>query len=425
MAERDVSILTGLPGQNGTNGSVIYTGVGAPVAPTPGINIPTGSQYLDTTTPYNLYELASNNTWQLIGQLQGVDGSDGTDGTGYAATSTTSLTISDSAAISFFTQANLAYLVGTRIRLATDSTNWMEGVVTVVAPLSPTTTGIDVQLDLSEGAGTYTAWNLSVAGEQGAQGTAATNLIPANNAWTGTNIFSKLLSFTQGGDVDINAAGSGTVTLGDGNVFAITNTTNVATLTNIALTAGALATGQSPPIILYIKSVGTMTGGIKLVNNGSGTGNISIENPALTTENDIYVTVGDTLLFVPLTDGSTKKYRLVNVWTKSAWASPSYSGTYQTGTPAFRSRREGSVLRLSGQIGNSAAGVVNSDEPMATLPYASFYPARNTVIMGFSEVDGLPAAIEVKTDGTIHLRGDLTNLTDNSKLDINLTVEIA
>jgi hypothetical protein len=91
----------------------------------------------------------------------------GADGAGYGGVSTTSLAIASSGSISVTTQAGLAYVVGSRVRLASSATptNWMEGVVT-----SYSTTTLVFTADLSNGSGTISIWTLSIAGVRGATG---------------------------------------------------------------------------------------------------------------------------------------------------------------------------------------------------------------------------------------------------------------
>lgn len=107
-----------------------------------------------------------------LGQTGGGAGSPGPPGppgAGYMATSTTSLTIAGSGSKSFTTQAGLAYTTGARIR-ATTLTNgsWMEGVAT-----SYSGTTLIATMDLFGGSGTYTDWDINLAGERGATGPAA------------------------------------------------------------------------------------------------------------------------------------------------------------------------------------------------------------------------------------------------------------
>ena len=85
----------------------------------------------------------------------------------YGGTSTTLRTIAASGSQTVTTQAGLAYVVGSRVRLASSAspTNFMEGIVTAYSGTSLTFTS-----DLAGGSGTFASWNLSLAGNIGATG---------------------------------------------------------------------------------------------------------------------------------------------------------------------------------------------------------------------------------------------------------------
>ncbi len=100
---------------------------------------------------------------------QGPIGLSGGAGPGYAATSTTSLTIGTGSK-TFTTQASLAYLAGNRIRAASaanPTVNYMEGVIT-----SYSGTSMVVTIDRVAGSGTLADWNIGIAGDNGAAGSA-------------------------------------------------------------------------------------------------------------------------------------------------------------------------------------------------------------------------------------------------------------
>jgi len=94
-------------------------------------------------------------------------GEDGEDGAGYGGTSASSVAIGTGSK-SFTTQAGLAYVAGSRIRLASDAdpvNDWMEGVVTAYSGVT-----LQVSVDTVSGSGTHADWNLSVGGTQGQDG---------------------------------------------------------------------------------------------------------------------------------------------------------------------------------------------------------------------------------------------------------------
>lgn len=103
--------------------------------------------------------------WQLLAS-KGDTGSTGATGAGYGGTSTTSRTIGTGLQ-SFDTQAGLAYSAGARVRAtsAANTSNWMEGIVTVYNVLgSPLT----INVDKTNGSGTLADWNFNVVGQPGA-----------------------------------------------------------------------------------------------------------------------------------------------------------------------------------------------------------------------------------------------------------------
>ncbi len=420
---RDVSILTGNPGINGTPGNKITVVTApVPVPPPPNSHRESGDILIDENPPFAWYVVNETLDAVFQGNLQGADGADGVDGAGYGGTSTTSLTIQvtvGGSPLSLTITPALAYKAGSRIRIADSAdpeNKFMEGVVLAYNPTNGAST---VDTDLAVGSGTISTWNISIAGQQGIQGAAATDLIPANNAWTGTNWFKSLFSLIQSDDADITNTAGGTFSAGTANVLCLTNANNVATLTNIVTSGNASA--QVVPLFVYVKGVGTATGGIKIVN---GTGNITIGMPSATTDNDTYVNVGDMLLFIPVNDGGATKFRLVNIYTKDIWRTPSYTGTYQVGSPSFRYQREGNVVRLSGVINNTAPGPITTDDLMATIGQTSCFPARNTLLIGTATTSPQLVSVEIKTDGKIRLRGDLINVADNTDIVINQTFEI-
>lgn len=111
--------------------------------------------------------------WIFVGTLPaGADGADGPPGAngaagaGYGGTSTTSRLIATGSK-AFTTQAALAYVVGSRVRAASNANaaNYMEGVVTGYSAGVLT-----INVDVVGGSGTYADWNLSIAGNPGSAG---------------------------------------------------------------------------------------------------------------------------------------------------------------------------------------------------------------------------------------------------------------
>jgi len=83
---------------------------------------------------------------------------------GYAGSSTSTNTIGTGTK-TFTVPPDLAYSVGARIRVSYDGTDWMEGTVTSYVGTTLTMTS-----DATSGSGTYSAWNINLAGQQGAAG---------------------------------------------------------------------------------------------------------------------------------------------------------------------------------------------------------------------------------------------------------------
>ena len=87
-------------------------------------------------------------------------------GSGYAATSASTASIS-LGSITLTTQPGLAYSPGARARISAQSTpsNWIEGLVTAYS-----TNALSVAVDLINGSGAFSAWNINLTGQVGQQG---------------------------------------------------------------------------------------------------------------------------------------------------------------------------------------------------------------------------------------------------------------
>jgi hypothetical protein len=111
----------------------------------------------------NTNETPPNATYWTVLAAKGDKGDKGDTGDGYAATSGTSLTIGTGSK-TFITQAGLAYVVGSRIRLASAANvaNYMEGQITAYAG-----TSVTANISKASGSGTFVDWNISIAGDPG------------------------------------------------------------------------------------------------------------------------------------------------------------------------------------------------------------------------------------------------------------------
>jgi hypothetical protein len=88
------------------------------------------------------------------------------------ATSTDSHTIASSGAKTFNTQIGKSYLVGMTVRAANtaNGTIWMQGDVTAY---NPSTGVLTITMNASQGAGTYSSWNLSLSSSSSSGGSLA------------------------------------------------------------------------------------------------------------------------------------------------------------------------------------------------------------------------------------------------------------
>jgi hypothetical protein len=127
----------------------------------------------------------TGSAWVGITNIQGPIGNQGTQGTqgiGYAGlTSASSLAIS-SGAVTFttnYTQAQSAFVAGTRVRAsaASNTANFMEGTISNFSG-----TSLTISVDTTAGSGTFTSWNFSVAGLQGTQGAQGISLSVSQNS---------------------------------------------------------------------------------------------------------------------------------------------------------------------------------------------------------------------------------------------------
>jgi hypothetical protein len=101
-----------------------------------------------------------------VAGTNGTNGANGANGAGYAATSATSVAIATGSA-TFTTQSGLAFSAGARARASysSNTADYMEGLVT-----SYSGTTLVINVDTTGGSGTFTSWNINVAGNVGATG---------------------------------------------------------------------------------------------------------------------------------------------------------------------------------------------------------------------------------------------------------------
>ena len=124
----------------------------------------------NTTSPitYTLYALeasalSTSYDWEIfVVELMGAQGGNGVNST-ILTNSVSSVSIDvSSKTFTYASATNLGWMVGSRLRAANSSTNWMEGVVTSVS-----STSVTILVDLISGTGTFSSWNIALAGEKG------------------------------------------------------------------------------------------------------------------------------------------------------------------------------------------------------------------------------------------------------------------
>lgn len=162
QGEQGVQGEQGIQGIQGEQGFSILSGAGAPT--TQGVN---GDSYLDTTNG-DTY-LKSGGSWgSPTGNIKGIQG-DKSDAT---RSSTTSNSIAiGSKTFDYATTPNIGWIVGSRLRAYNSAGNYMSGVVTDVSG-----TSVTILIDYIVGSGTYTSWNIGVAGDVGPVGVTTPNL---------------------------------------------------------------------------------------------------------------------------------------------------------------------------------------------------------------------------------------------------------
>ena len=125
------------------------------------------------TTHNALYIGKSDGSGGVVAVGSGsASGTQGSNGAGYGGTSVSSVLIATGSK-TFVTQAGLAYVAGSRVRVAytTTPTNYVEGIVT-----SYSGTSLVINVDTVGGSGTFTAWSISIAGNVGTTGSGGGNM---------------------------------------------------------------------------------------------------------------------------------------------------------------------------------------------------------------------------------------------------------
>jgi len=105
-----------------------------------------------------------------------------------------------------------------------------------------------------------------------------------------------------------------------------------------------------------------------------------------------------------------------------AWQNPSYSGAY-TADPSnpIQYRLFGTKnVTVRGKLYDATPNSVSISETLFTLPTA-FRSTKKQVFPCTNIADGVSCVIEVNTNGTVQLRGDLVTCTANDSVYLNFT----
>jgi hypothetical protein len=235
---------TGFAGVNGTNGTTGPTGANGATGPAGanGMNGVTGA-----TGPAGVNGATG---------FAGATGATGATGLGYNGVTSSSSLIIGTGSKTITVNVSGAVGVGSRIRVASTNTpaNYAEGVVT---SLSGTT--IIFNSDNTGGSGTYSTWNISLAGDKGAAGTlsgvspgqavfgSANGGVGQSNSFFWDNSNSRLGVGTS--------SPQNTFSVGLSSQFQVDNSGNVSITSSGSVTVASLATGQ----LLFPSSTGRVS----------------------------------------------------------------------------------------------------------------------------------------------------------------------
>jgi len=248
----------------------------------------------------------------------GGTGSNGTNGVNadMMRTSITSLLIGSGTKTATYTSSsNLGWLVGTRLRFAYNASNYMEGAVTAVSATSVTITSDNIL-----GSGTYTAWNIGIAGDKGATGATgadgnsyltclykSTTLIQTTSKTAETSVLSITLPTMVSGsfrifisyDVSTYVSGNSWISVRQGIIASpsdaqIVNQNRLAIgLSSTSVSASALSRGAMP---LAAGASGTIRSIATIINTDTAGGNATQTTSIDTTvQNYLYITVWNTV----------------------------------------------------------------------------------------------------------------------------------
>jgi hypothetical protein len=137
------------------------------------VNPATGLLIFNTDS--NEFNFYNGSSWTNLGLT-------GPTGAGYKGTTSSDLITISTGSKSITTQSGMAYLNNDRVRISNSSTAFMEGTVS-----SYTGTTLTVNVDYTAGSGSYSSWNIGIAGQVGATGATGTNGVTGATGPAGTN----------------------------------------------------------------------------------------------------------------------------------------------------------------------------------------------------------------------------------------------
>ena len=322
----------------------------------------------------------------------GATGVTGSAGPGYYATSATSLTIASSGSVTLATQSGLAYVVGDRVRILSQSTatNYMEGTITAYSGTSMT-----VSVTNSSGSGTIASWYISETGNVGAAGTNGTN---------GTN-----------------GATGATGATGAAGTNGTNGTNGAAGATGATGATGFLSNGSAAGNTPYWNGTSWVVNSSNIYNNGGNVGiGTTTTNSTLSVKGSItmngatsgYVgfapaaAAGSTIWTLPSADGTSGQALTTNgtgtlSWSTvngNAWSltgnsgttSANFIGTISNQSLYFRTNNtQWMEIDSLGDVGIGTTNFIRKFNIVQSDPAHGTVMVQNTSATGYSSIDFL------------------------------------
>ena len=297
----------------------------------------------------------------------GAAGATGSTGAGYYGTSSSSNTIASSGSFTFATQTGLAYVVGDRVRVVSQSTatNYMEGTITAYSAGSMT-----ISVTNSSGSGAVSSWYITATGNVGATGAAGaagvagatgptgsagaagiagatgpTGLLSAGSAAGNTPYWNGSSWVVNSGNIYNNGGNVGIGTTSPGNTLSVVSASN-------PLYLGGLQSGATTDSVLSV-----LNGVVRKVAAGGSSTNIYTADGTL--GGNRTVTMGTNSLTLNSTTGNF----IFNPSSTGGMAigTTSTSSNILNVSPAAAASGNGNGINLSAQAGgnNGSGGSVN------------------------------------------------------------------